>query len=73
MKKFKKHYSKILMVALIACRCFMALIGTGEGRGSGLMLIIAGLLMVVDALVLGSRKSIREVEVANCEYELKNA
>lgn len=156
----KKHYSKILMVALIACGCFMALIGTstnmafiviacilfftslpfvntcadvlvrvsipnevqgrvwglislltqigcviayatcgilaehvfqpmmqkngiladsigkvigtGEGRGIGLMLITAGVLMVVVALVLGSRKSIREIEVVNCEHELKN-
>lgn len=31
-----------------------------------------GVLMVVVALVLGSRKSIREIEVVNCEYELKN-
>lgn len=48
-------------------------IGTGEGRGIGLMIILAGVLMVVVALVLGSRKSIREIEVVNCEYELKNA
>ena len=47
-------------------------IGTGEGRGIGLMLIIAGALMVVVALVLGSRKSIRTMEVVNCEHELKN-
>lgn len=47
-------------------------IGTGEGRGIGLMLIIAGVLMVVVALVLGSKKSIREIEVVNCEHELKN-
>lgn len=38
-------------------------IGTGEGRGIGLMLIIAGVLMVVVALALGSRKSIRKIEV----------
>lgn len=34
-------------------------IGTGEGRGIGLMLILAGLLMMVVALALGGRKSIR--------------
>jgi len=39
-------------------------IGTGEGRGIGLMLILAGLLMVAVAFVLGNRKSIREIEVA---------
>lgn len=48
-------------------------IGTGEGRGIGLMLIISGILMVVVALVLGSRKSIREIEVIDYEHELKNA
>lgn len=48
-------------------------IGIGEGRGIGLMLIIAGLLMVVVALVLGNKKSIREIEVAHYEYQLKNA
>lgn len=43
-------------------------IGTGEGRGIGLMLIIAGVLMVVVALVLGNRKSISAIEVVNCEH-----
>lgn len=38
-------------------------IGTGEGRGIGLMLIIAGVFMVAVALVLGNRKSIRAIEV----------
>lgn len=37
-------------------------IGTGEGRGIGLMIILAGALMVVVALVLGGRKSIRAIE-----------
>lgn len=37
-------------------------IGTGEGRGIGLMLIIAGLLMVASAWIFGFRKSIREIE-----------
>lgn len=49
------------------------IIGTGEGRGIALMLIVAGLLMVVVALVLGGKKSIKEIEVLNCEHELKNA
>lgn len=48
-------------------------IGTGQGRGIALILILAGVLMVVVALVLGSRKSIRLIEVINCEHELKNA
>lgn len=48
-------------------------IGTGEGRGIGLMLIIVGVVMVVVALVLGSRKSIREIEVVNYERKFKNA
>ncbi len=38
-------------------------IGTGEGRGIGLMLIIAGILMVVVALLFSSRKSISAIEV----------
>ncbi len=44
------------------------LIGTGEGRGIGLMIIIAGILMVVAALILGSKKSIREMEVFKFEH-----
>ncbi len=40
-----------------------SIIGTGEGRGIGLMLIVAGILMVVVALLLGSRKSIRAIHV----------
>jgi hypothetical protein len=47
-------------------------IGIGEGRGIGLMLIIAGVLMVVVALVLGSQKSIRTIEVVSCEHERQN-
>lgn len=37
-------------------------------RGIGLMLIIAGILMVVFALVLESRKSIRAIEGGNYEH-----
>jgi hypothetical protein len=36
------------------------------------MLIIAEVLIVVVALVLGNRKSIGEIEAINYEYELKN-
>ena len=38
------------------------LIGTGEGRGIGLMLIIAGIMMVILALVFGNKQSIKEME-----------
>ncbi len=38
------------------------IIGTGEGRGIGLMLIIAGSVMVVFAFIFGFTKSIREME-----------
>lgn len=44
------------------------IIGTGEGRGIGLMLIVAGVMMAGSALVLGGRKSIREIEELNYEY-----
>lgn len=47
-------------------------IGIGEGRGIGLMLIIAGVLMVAVALVFGSQKSIRTIEVVSCEHERQN-
>ena len=47
-------------------------IGTGEGRGIGLMIIVAGILMIAVALVLGSRKSIKEIEAKNHEHELEN-
>lgn len=36
------------------------------------MTIWAGLLMVIVALVLGSRKSISAIEGSNFEHELKN-
>jgi len=38
------------------------IIGTGEGRGIGLMLIIAGIVMVAFAFIFGFRKSIKEME-----------
>lgn len=39
------------------------IIGTGEGRGIGFMLIITGILMVAVALIFGLGKSIREMEM----------
>lgn len=38
------------------------IIGTGEGRGIGFMLIIAGIVMVTFAFIFGFSKSIREME-----------
>lgn len=38
------------------------IIGTGEGRGIGLMLIIAGIIMVAFAFIFGSRESIKDME-----------
>lgn len=46
------------------------LIGTGEGRGIGLMLIVSGMTMVVFAFVFGSKKRIGSPERSN--YELVN-
>lgn len=37
-------------------------IGTGDGRGVGLMLIIAGIIMVAFAFVFGFQRSIRKME-----------
>lgn len=45
------------------------MIGTGEGRGIGLMLTLPGKFMVLIAFVLGNRKSKSAIEVDN--YELK--
>lgn len=47
-------------------------IGTGEGRGIGLMLIIAGASMMASALVLGNGKSIKSIGVAGFGNEFKN-
>ncbi|WP_313342256.1 hypothetical protein [Sedimentibacter sp.] len=38
------------------------IIGTGEGRGIGLMLIITGIEMFTFAFIFGSGKSIKEME-----------
>ena len=37
-------------------------IGIGEGRGTGLMIIIAGIVMVIFACIFGFRNSIRELD-----------
>lgn len=47
------------------------IIGTGEGRGIGLMLIITGIVMFAFAFIFGSRKSIKEMERST--YELVNS
>lgn len=39
------------------------IIGTGPGRGIGFMLVLAGVSMVIVALVLGNRKSIKAIKV----------
>jgi MFS family permease len=39
-----------------------SVIGVGEGRGIGLMIIVAGVVMVVFAGIFGLKKSIREME-----------
>ncbi len=39
------------------------IIGTGPGRGIGFMLVLAGIAMVVVAIVLGSRRSIQTIKV----------
>lgn len=38
------------------------IIGTGEGRGIGFMLVVAGIVMCAFAFIFGLRKSIREME-----------
>ena len=48
------------------------LIGTGEGRGIGLMIILAGISMIIMAFILGSRNSIQAIQVESGEYELEN-
>lgn len=47
------------------------IIGTGEGRGIGFMLILSGIIMFAFAFIFGSRKSMKEMErnvdeLANC-------
>jgi MFS family permease len=38
------------------------IIGTGEGRGIGLMIVLAGIVMFAFAFIFGNRKNIREME-----------
>lgn len=47
------------------------IIGTGEGRGIGFMLILSGITMFAFAFIFGFKKSIRDME--SKEYELANS
>lgn len=47
-------------------------IGVGEGRGIGLMIILAGVVMVMFAGIFGFRKNIREMERRSV-HEMVNA
>lgn len=40
----------------------LVLIGEGEGRGAGLMIILAGVFLIMIALILLQKKEIRELE-----------
>ena len=40
------------------------IIGTGEGRGIGLMLILSGIGMMLAVLVTGRNKAVRSIEVS---------
>ncbi len=48
-----------------------SVIGVGEGRGIGLMIVVAGVVMVVFAGLFGLKKSIREMERRGV-YEMVN-
>ncbi|MOA53044.1 hypothetical protein D3C78_1764400 [compost metagenome] len=39
------------------------IIGTGNGRGTGLLIIIAGLLLCVTSVILYNLRSVRKLEV----------
>jgi MFS family permease len=56
-------FSPMLMENGILAGSLGRIIGTGKGRGIGLMIIIAGILMVASAFIFGSRKSIKEMEM----------
>jgi len=56
-------FSPMLMEDGILAGSVGRLIGTGEGRGIGFMLIIAGILMFGFAFVFGLKKSIKEMEM----------
>lgn len=55
-------FGPMLMEEGILAGSIGQLIGTGEGRGIGLMLIIAGIVMFMFAFIFGSRKNIHEME-----------
>jgi hypothetical protein len=63
-------FGPMLMKYGILAGCAGRLIGTGEGRGIGLMLIIAGSTMFASAFIFGSGKSVKEIERST--YELAN-
>jgi MFS family permease len=65
-------FEPMLMENSILAESLGRIIGTGEGRGIGLMLIIAGIIMVAFAFIFGCRKSIREMERRNLN-ELVNS
>lgn len=46
------------------------IIGTGEGRGIGFMIIIAGFIMFVMAFVFGNKKNIKEIERIKKEEQI---
>ena len=65
-----KIFNPMLMKDGILANSLGRIIGTGEGRGIGLMLIIAGAIMMILAVMLGSKKNIKQMERKN--YELVN-
>ena len=65
-----KVFGPMLMEGGILAGTIGKIIGVGQGRGIGFMLIIAGIIMVITAFVLGNRKNIKQMEMRN--YELVN-
>lgn len=45
------------------------MIGVGEGRGIGLLLIISGIGMIAAALIIGNSKNVRTIQVKNTRIE----
>lgn len=55
-------FGSMLMKNGILADSIGKIIGVGEGRGIGLMLIISGIVMFCFAFIFGSKKSIKEME-----------
>lgn len=55
-------FGPMLMEDGILAESVGRIIGIGEGRGIGFMLVIAGIVMVIFAFIFGFKKSIREME-----------